>query len=141
MRHPFLNLLVRWAILAIGVVIATKLIPGISYDDPWTLCVAVLLLSFCNAVLRPILMLFALPFIIISMGLGILLINALLFLLVSKLVDGFHVSSFWSALGGSLIVSLTTMVLSFVLKKQKVATSQAEPPPRQDRKNQDVIDI
>ncbi|HEY9250990.1 MAG TPA: phage holin family protein, partial [Rariglobus sp.] len=110
MNHPFFALLVRWSMLALGVTIATKIIPGIHYDTLSTLIVVVLLLSLFNAVLKPLLVLFSLPFIVMTLGLGILLINALLFMLVGRIVQGFVVDGFWDALGGALIVSLTNLV-------------------------------
>ncbi len=116
MKHPLLQLLVRWSVLALGVVIAAKIVPGISYNEPMTLFVAVLLLSFFNAVLRPLMVLFTLPFIVMTMGLGLVLINALLFLLVGRLVNGFLVESFWSALGGALIVGITNVLISSLMK-------------------------
>src|SRR5690606_40586068 len=88
MKHPLWQLLVRWTVLAFGVVIAAEIVPGIAYDRPVTLLVVVALLSLFNAVLRPVLVLFTLPFIVMTMGLGIVLINALLFLLVGRLVGG-----------------------------------------------------
>ncbi|MEI6862015.1 MAG: phage holin family protein [Verrucomicrobiota bacterium] len=105
------NLLLRWAVLALGVMLATNLVNGIRCDDGATLVKVVLLLSLFNAVLRPLLLLFTLPFILLTMGLGVLVINAMLFLWVgSGMVAGFHVAGFWPALWGALIVSLTNMV-------------------------------
>ena len=118
MNHPFFALLVRWSVLALGVTIATKIVPGIHYETLGTLIVVVLLLSLFNAVLKPLLVLFSLPFIVLTLGLGVILINALLFLLVGKLVDGFDVDSFWSALGGALIVSLTNLFVSILIGKK-----------------------
>jgi putative membrane protein len=102
-------------VLAIGVMLATKIIPGIAYDTGTTLLVVVLLLSFFNVILKPLLVLFTLPFIILTMGLGMIVINALLFLFVGKLVDGFQVSGFWAALGGALIVSVTNLIFTRML--------------------------
>src|SRR6185503_20709741 len=116
MKSPFTQLLVRWLVLALGVMLATKIVPGIRCDDGATLVVVVLLLSFFNAILKPLLVLFTLPFILITMGLGVLVINALLFLLVGQLVNGFVVDGFWSALGGSLVVSVTNLVVSVVTR-------------------------
>jgi putative membrane protein len=62
MRSPFGQLLVRWMILALGVVIAAHIVPGIHYSDLGALIIAVVLLSLFNAVLRPILVLFTLPY-------------------------------------------------------------------------------
>ena len=116
MNSPLLQLLLRWLILALGVTLATKIIPGISCADGTTLLVVVLLLSFFNAILKPLLVLFTLPFIVLTMGLGVVVINALLFLLVGRLVQGFHVTSFWAALGGALVVSITNLILSLLMR-------------------------
>lgn len=137
MSHPWVQLLVRWSILALGVTLASHLVPGIRYDSPTTLLVVVLVLSLFNAVLRPLLVLFTLPFIVLTMGLGVLVINALLFLFVGRLVDGFEVSSFWSALGGSVIVSLTNLILSSMIRPRppRTGSRRGSPPAR------DVIDV
>jgi putative membrane protein len=134
MNHPFVNLLVRWLVLALGVALSTRIVPGISYDTGTTLLVVVLLLSFLNAVLKPVLMLFALPFILLTLGVGIWFINALLFYFAGRLVDGFHVAGFGSAMLGSLIVSLTSLVMNRLLTPPKAPP--ARPAPRDD-----VIDI
>ena len=136
MKHPFINLLVRWSVLALGVALAAKIIPGISYKDGATLFWVVLLLSFFNAILKPLLVLFTLPFILLTLGIGMLVINALLFLWVGRLVDGFHVADFWSALWGALIVSLTNIVLNGLLRTSTSKTAPAKP-----AKRDDVIDI
>src|SRR5215212_10214447 len=115
MKSPFTQLLVRWLVLALGVMIATKIVPGIAVDNRGgTLLVVVLLLSFFNAILKPLLVLFTLPFILVTLGLGVIVINALLFLFVGRLVDGFYVDGFWSAVGGAIVVSLTNLVFSGV---------------------------
>ena len=88
MNSSFFALLVRWSVLALGVTIATKVVPGIQYDTVGTLVAVVALLSLFNAVLKPVLLLFSLPFIILSLGVGVLFINAFLFLLVGELVKG-----------------------------------------------------
>jgi len=125
MKSPFALVVVRWAVLALGVVIATHVVPGIHCRDTWSLVVAVLLLSFFNAALRPVLILFTFPFILLTMGIGILVINAFLFLLVGRLVDGFVVEGFWPAFGGSLVLSVTTMIVNGLVR-----SSRLPPPPR-----------
>jgi putative membrane protein len=137
MNNAFVNLLLRWLILALGVLLSAKLVPGISYDDGSTLVVVVLLLSLCNIILKPLLLLFTLPFIVLTMGLGIWLINALLFYFVGRLVEGFYVAGFGSALMGALIVSLTNLFLNRLL------TPPPKPPsgPKGGGKRDDVIDI
>ncbi|QYM80169.1 phage holin family protein [Horticoccus luteus] len=138
-----MQLLLRWLVLAIGVVLAAKLVPGIHYTDGVTLIVVVVLLSFFNAILKPLLVLFTLPFIVMTLGLGMILINALLFLFVGTLVSGFYVEGFWSAVGGSLIVSFTNFILSRVLRASPRRPGPPAPPPPARRKDDggDVIDI
>ncbi len=136
MNSPILQLLLRWAVLAIGVMLSTKVIPGIGYDDGTTLLIVVLLLSFLNVILKPLLVLFTLPFIVLTMGLGMIVINALLFMLVGKLVTGFEVAGFWSALGGALIVSVTNFVFTRLLSGPSPRSRGQAP-----RKRDDVIDI
>lgn len=138
------SLLLRWLVLALGVMLATKLIPGIRCNDGVTLLCVVLLLSLFNAVLRPLLVLFTLPFIIVTMGLGVLVINALLFLLVARIVDGFVVEGFWPAVGGSLVVSATNWFASAFIRGANNDPRRGPPPPQpphKEKKADDVIDI
>jgi len=138
MNNAFVNLLVRWMVLAVGVWLSTKIVNGISYDSGGTLLVVVLVLSFFNAVLKPLLLLFTLPFIVLSLGIGIWIINALLFFFVGRLVEGFHVSTFGAAMLGALIVSVTNMVLNRLLTPPK---PPGPPPAAPVGKRDEVIDI
>ena len=146
MRSLF-QLLLRWGILAVGVILATKIVPGIHYDEGGTLVLVVLLLSLFNAILKPLLVLFTLPFILLTLGLGVIVINALLFLFVGRLVEGFYVDSFWSALGGALIVSITNLVFSGFARRATAPPPQSPQtgagPSRRTvkEKKDDVIDI
>jgi putative membrane protein len=139
MNSRLAQLLVRWLLLALGVMLATRLIPGIRCDSPGTLLVVAIVLSLCNSVLRPLLVLFTLPFILLTLGLGMVVINAILFLLVARLVDGFYVAGFWSAVGGSLVVSAT----GFVVHQLLGAGGPPRPPrtPPGPAQGPDVIDI
>ena len=139
MNSTFGQLLIRWMVLAIGVVIATRLVPGIHCSDLSALVLAVLLLSFFNAILRPLLILFTLPFIIVTMGLGVVVINAFLFLFVGRLVDGFTVAGFWPAVGGSLVLSVTNLVLNGFMRSS--GPRPPAPPSRPGGPGGDVIDI
>lgn len=138
MNSPFVQLLVRWLVLALGVMLATKIVPSIRCDDGLTLIAVVLVLSFFNAILKPLLLLFTLPFILVTMGLGVLVINALLFLLVGEVVKGFEVGGFWSAFGGALVVSITNWLVSAFTRGEK---QEQRPPAKRKVKADDVIDI
>lgn len=142
------RLIVRWLVLALGVTLATKLVPGISCSDGLTLFVVVVLLSFFNVILKPLLLLFTLPFIILTMGLGVIVINALLLFWTGKLVDGFHVANFWAAIWGGLVISITSIVANIIIGKPQRPTAGGNVPEarvergaskRADR--HDVIDI
>jgi putative membrane protein len=141
MNNPFVNLLVRWMVLALGVVLSATLVPGIHYDTAGTLAIVVILLSFCNAVLKPLMVLFTLPFIVLSLGIGVWLINALLFYFVGSLVKGFEVAGFGSAMLGALIVSVTNLILSRMLRSAAVPPPPPPRGPRREEKRDDVIDI
>ena len=113
------RLIKSWLLLALAVLVASNTAKGIHYDDTGALVFAVLLLSLCNVFLKPLLMLFSLPFIILTFGVGIWLINALLFLFVGYLVEGFYVDSFGYALWGALVVSLTGWLASVLFARPK----------------------
>ncbi len=122
---------------------------GIKYDNMGALFAVVIMLSVLNLVLKPLLILFTLPFVVLSLGLGLWFINALLFLLAGKLVSGFEVASFPSALWGALVVSLTS-VLTNVLLSGKILSSNVKVSVnrnvrhdrRMDRRDDnDIIDI
>jgi putative membrane protein len=107
-----MRFLQSWAINTLAVLVAAFLLPGIAYDDWKTLLLASLLLGVLNSVVRPLLMLLALPLLIVTLGLFMLVINALLLLLVGQIVSGFEVESFWWAVAGSAIISVVSLVLN-----------------------------
>jgi putative membrane protein len=142
MRSPLAQLLLRWLVLALGVMLATRIVPGITCQDGATLVVVVLLLSFFNAILKPLMVLFTLPFILVTLGLGVVVINALLFLLVGRLVNGFHVDGFWSAFFGSFVVSVTNLLLSSFMRGGRPPRTPPTPPSTPpSRGGGEVIDI
>ena len=148
MNPRLVQLLVQWVVMALGVTLATKLVDGISCDSTATLIVVVLLLNFFNAIIKPVLVLFTLPFIVLTLGLGVVVINALLFMFVGRLVDGFHVAGVWPAVWGALVVSVTNLILSRFTRKAAVprneAPAEGAPPvraPLVKKKPDDVIDI
>jgi putative membrane protein len=98
---------IRLAISALGLWVASKLVPGLSFDGTGTLLLAALLLGLVNAVIRPLAILFTLPLTILTLGLFLLVVNAGMLALVAALLGGFHVAGFGSALLGSIVVSLT----------------------------------
>ncbi len=106
---------VRTLITAIGLWLANAVIPGIDIAMPGTLILAAVLMGLVNALVRPIAILLTLPLTVVTMGLFLLVINAAMFGLVAAMLDGFHVSGFFSALLGWLIVSMTAMAASMFI--------------------------
>jgi len=100
----------RVAIVALGLWLATYLLPGLHFDSPGYLLAAALLLGIVNAIVRPIAVLLTLPLTLLTLGLFLLVINAAMLGLVALLLSGFQISGFWTAVGASLIVSLTGWV-------------------------------
>ncbi|MGJ3241528.1 MAG: phage holin family protein [Opitutales bacterium] len=121
MDKPFIRLVGQWLVLALGTAIAAWLIPGIeATGGVGALLGASALLALFNLVLKPLLVLFTLPFVILTFGVGLWVINALLFMLVGQLISGFVVSSFWSALAGALVLSLTVIGQQVLLSQWKI---------------------
>ena len=102
----------RVAIVALGLWLATQILPGLYFASAGTLLAAALLLGIVNAVVRPIAVVLTLPITLLSLGLFLLVINAAMLGLVALLLSGFQISGFWTAVGASLIVSLTGWVAS-----------------------------
>ena len=109
------GIIVRTLIIALGLGLATVLVPGVQIDGSGTLLVAALLLGLVNAIVRPLAILLTLPLTILSLGLFLLVINAGMFGLVAAMLDDFHVSGFFSALFGAIIVSLTGTLASWYI--------------------------
>ena len=124
----------HWAILVLGLYLAT-LVTYISCDTPSALAWAALVLIIVNTIIRPLLILFTFPLVILSLGLFLLIINALLLYMVPHFVSGFHVPGFFSAFFGSIILSLITGLFSGYDKRRTVRRLDAQP------RNDKVIDI
>ena len=113
----FRQLLKNWFAVALGVWIASGTVSSIHYDTIEALIIAVLLLGFFNSFLKPLLMFFSLPFIVFTFGIGIWIINAALLLLAARLVNGFYVENFISALWGALIISIIKGIMLLFLNE------------------------
>ena len=102
-----------WLINTLAVLVAVYLVKGIHYTKPLDLVVASLLLGVLNAVLRPFLMLLALPLLVFSLGLFTLFINAFLLYFVGHLLSPyFRVDTFWAAFWGALAISVVSIILN-----------------------------
>ncbi|MCP9468620.1 MAG: phage holin family protein [Nitrospira sp.] len=106
------NAVARVLITGVAVFLAVATVPGLEADSLTAGIAAVLVLTILNLILRPILLLLTLPLIVFTLGLFLVVLNALLLELTAYLVKGFTVSGFWSAVGGALVISIVTTVLT-----------------------------
>lgn len=109
------GLLLRLLISALGLWLASALVPGIRIDGVGTLLFAALLLGIVNAVVRPIAIILTLPITVLTLGFFLLVINAAMLGLVAALLDDFAIASFFSALLGAVIVGLTGWITSWYI--------------------------
>ena len=93
-----MGFLTRLVVAALGLWLASALVPGIEVGGGWTLIGAALLLGLVNAVVRPVLVVLTLPFTILTLGLFLLVINAGMLGLVASMFERFTIAGFWSAL-------------------------------------------
>jgi putative membrane protein len=135
-----------WAINTLAVLVAVYMVPGIHFKDNslWVPFVTSLVLGILNAVIRPILMLLALPLLIFTLGLFTLVINALLLYFVSFLLGNyFAVDSFGAAFLGALIISVVSLLLNLITGSSRahVRFQHRRRPPDSDGGGGPVIDI
>jgi putative membrane protein len=99
--------LIRVLIVAAGLWVASKLVPGVRIADGWSLLWAALVLGIVNAVVRPVVIILTLPLTILTLGLFLLVINAAMLSMVAWMLDGVTVAGFWSAFFGAIVISIT----------------------------------
>ncbi len=123
----------RILITGIAVFLAIAIVPGLDAESLTAGIAAVLILTFLNVILRPILFLLTLPLIVFTLGLFLVVLNALLLGFTAFLVKGFTVAGFWPAVGGALIISLVTTILnSWTVDRRPLPDLPEEPrrPPK-----------
>jgi putative membrane protein len=136
-----------WIINTLAVAVAVEVLHGhIRYEDkPQNLLLASLLLGILNAFVRPILMLIALPLLIFTLGLFMLVINALLLCLLSVLLPFFHVDGFRYAFLGAIIISVVSIALNILTGNARASfkIQRRPPPPKKPNDDDDkpVIDV
>jgi len=102
----------RAAIVALGLWLAKQIFVGLDFNSAATLLWAALLLGIVNAIIRPIAVVLTFPLTLVTLGLFLLVVNAAMLGLVALLLPGFTIRGFWTAIGASIIVSITSWVAS-----------------------------
>ena len=104
--------IIRVLITGVAVFLAVMIVPGLQVDSFLAGIAVVLVLTILNLLVRPVLLMLTLPLIVLSLGLFLIVVNALLLELTAYLVTGVSVTGFWPAVGGSVVISLVTMILN-----------------------------
>ena len=113
-----MRLVLTWLINAIALLAVPYLMHSVDVTSIGAALVAALVLGLVNTLIRPVLLLLTLPVTVVSLGLFIFIINGFMFRLVAQWVDGFHVDSFGSAIGGALLYSVISWALYTLLLKK-----------------------
>jgi putative membrane protein len=106
-----MGFIIKVLITAVAVYLAAYLLPGVAINSVQTTVIVALVLALLNTFIKPILVILTIPISIVTLGLFLLVINALMVKWAADLVHGFHVADWWSALLVSLIVSVVTYIL------------------------------
>ena len=116
-----MGIFLRWLILTCSIIIASYLMDGIQVSGFFSAFFSAAILGILNAFFRPILFILTLPINILTLGLFTFVLNAMLLMMVAGVISGFKVSGFWSAMFGSLLISLVSWLLtSFINERGKV---------------------
>ena len=110
--------ILRFLLTGLAVVLAAYILPGVSIEDYWSALIVAFVLAIANVIVKPILIILTIPLTIFTLGLFLLVINAIIILLVDYFVPGFHVDGFWWALAFSLILSVLNSMFSDLVKEK-----------------------
>ncbi len=114
-----MNTLLKILLTALAVIILANILPGVSVNGYLSAIIVALVISLLNMFVRPLLIFFTLPATIVTFGLFLFVINAIIILLANKLVDGFTVNGFWRALFFSILLSIFRSALFSLLKEKE----------------------
>ena len=112
-----MRIIIRWLLLAAALLLVAHLYPGVVVTTFGSAMIAAFVIGLFNALLRPVLVLLTLPVTLITLGLFLFVINALMFYFAASMLDGFSVTSFTAALIGSVIYSLCSMVIDVAMER------------------------
>ena len=114
-----MNFILRLLVTALVAFALAQLLNGIHVDNYWKALVFALVLAILNVLVKPILIILTLPLTIVTLGLFLFVVNALVVLLASRFVDGFRIDNFWWGLLFALLLSFVTSILFKDMDKEK----------------------
>ena len=118
-----MKIIIRWLLLAAALLLVANVYSGVSVSGFGAAMVAALVLGLLNTLVRPVLVLLTFPVTLVTLGLFLFVINALMFWAASYVLEGFQVAGFWSALIGSAPYSLSAMVIDVARERLFGATA------------------
>ena len=135
---PMTNLLTRWLVMALTILMIPHLVGGVSVDGFGAALACAALLTLFNFIVKPVLLLLTFPFLLLSLGLFLFVINAVLFYWAGSLVEGIYVASFGSAFFAALILSLVSWTLQLRQPRSRVKFQRLETKQTSDRRMVDL---
>ena len=115
-----MTLILRWLLAACALLVVAYLYPGVQIQSFTSALIAAAVIGLFNALLRPVLVVLTLPVTVVTLGLFLFVINALMFWAASGVLGGFFVAGFWAAMLGSLIYSALMLVVDSALKSMRL---------------------
>lgn len=121
MNRPLYRFLTRWLVCSLGLWIAAGFLSNsITYDSKLrVIIIAGLILAIINVVLKPIIVIFSLPAILLSLGLFMIVINGLTVFIASKLYTPLHITNFWAAVFAGMVIGLVNYLVTTILEDKK----------------------
>jgi putative membrane protein len=113
-----MKLIVRWGLLAAALLLVAQLYRGVVVTTFGEALLAAFVIGLFNTLVRPLLVLLTLPITLLTLGLFLFVINALMFWWAASLLDGFHVAGFGAALIGSLLYSACSLIIDIAIERQ-----------------------
>lgn len=107
-----MSLIIQWLILSLAVMITAWIVPGIVVTNFATAMIAGVVIALINIFIKPAILMLLLPVNILTLGISVLIVNALLLMFVAHLVPGVTINNFWSAFIGAIVLSLLTLAIS-----------------------------
>ena len=122
MPPVWMRLLFAWLSNIVALFVAAWIVSGVGYgDDFWVLFIAAFVFTIVNWIVRPLVILLALPAVILTLGLALILINTFMLYLTDWIVPSFETGSFWSTLLAAIIVSIVNLLLTLLLRPDEKA--------------------
>ncbi|MFL6248867.1 MAG: phage holin family protein [Thermoanaerobaculia bacterium] len=114
-----MSLLIRWILNTLALFLVVTIVPGFTYRDWLSLAIAAAVLGLLNAIVRPVLFVLTLPITVVTLGLFLLILNAIMLELTAWLVPGFGIEGFGWAIVGALVLSIVTLVTGRIGKAEE----------------------